>query len=96
MFFAATDTTFSSLSFALLLAAKYPRIQEELHQEVTTAFGNDVDDIELVNQGILKIPKLRAFILETLRIYPPAPISGIQFLYICTCNLTFITCIDEI
>ena len=79
MFFAATDTTFSALSIALLLAAKYPDIQQELYEEITSAFGHNVDNVALRNKGISKIPKLRAFILEALRIYPPSPISGDDF-----------------
>eukprot|EP01084_Bolivina_argentea_P093393 167969_1 len=78
MFFAATDTTYSTLSFALLLAAKYPNIQQELYEEIMNAFDDNIDNIELKNKGILKIPKLRAFILETLRIFPPAPIAGVR------------------
>lgn len=76
MFLAATDTTFSALSIALLLAAKYPDIQQELYEEITSAFGHNVDNVALRNKGISKIPKLRAFILEALRIYPPVPSSG--------------------
>eukprot|EP01084_Bolivina_argentea_P053481 98190_1 len=67
----ATDTTYSALASSLLLAAKYPNIQQELHQEIIDAFGNNIDNIELRNGGILKIPKLRAFIHECLRIFPP-------------------------
>ena len=81
MFAAATDTTSAPISFALLLAAKYPKIQQELYEEVTAAFGNDVDKIELRNKGIGKIPKLRAFIQETLRIYPPVPTAGMLYIY---------------
>ena len=79
MFVAATDTTFSALAFALLLAAKYPNIQQELYEEVVNAFDNNVDNIELKNKGILKIPKLRAFIQETLRIFPPVPSTGMMY-----------------
>eukprot|EP00484_Ammonia_sp_Unknown_P000530 CAMPEP_0197022912 /NCGR_PEP_ID=MMETSP1384-20130603/3712_1 /TAXON_ID=29189 /ORGANISM="Ammonia sp." /LENGTH=452 /DNA_ID=CAMNT_0042451033 /DNA_START=49 /DNA_END=1404 /DNA_ORIENTATION=- len=77
MFFAATDTTYSALSYALLLAAKYPHIQQELYEELMAAFG-DVDGVELKNKGISKIPKLRAFIHETLRIHPPVPAAGFR------------------
>eukprot|EP01084_Bolivina_argentea_P250430 419558_1 len=78
MFVGATDTTSTSLTFAMLLAAKYPDIQEELHKEVVTAFGNNIDNIELQKSGIGKIPKLRAFVHENLRISPPAAVSGIR------------------
>ena len=76
MFFGATDTTYATLTYCLLLAAKYKNIQKELFEEITNAFGDNLDNIQLTNKGILKIPKLRAFIHETLRIFPPSPISG--------------------
>eukprot|EP01083_Nonionella_stella_P170634 581114_1 len=78
MFFAATDTTFSALASTLLIAAKYPLIQNEIHAEIVAAFGNNVDDIELKHQGFTKIPKLRALIHESLRIFPPAQIPGFR------------------
>eukprot|EP01084_Bolivina_argentea_P090451 162987_1 len=37
MFFAATDTTFSALASTLLIAAKYPSMQKEIHDEIVTA-----------------------------------------------------------
>lgn len=66
MFLAATDTTYSVISFALLAAAKYQKIQQQLHEEVVAAFGSDVDRVQLKGGGITKIPKLRAFIQLTI------------------------------
>ena len=76
MFFGATDTTYSTLAFALLLAAKNQDIQQEIYEEVSNAFNNKVDNIELKNFGISCIPKLRAFIHEAFRIWPPVPVAG--------------------
>merc|ERR1719362_1948878 len=78
MITAATDTIYAALSFALLLAAKYPLIQQELNEELVNAFGHNIDNIELKNGGILRIPKLRAFIHETLRIFPPVAAAGFR------------------
>ena len=78
MFAASTDTTFGALSFSMLLAAKNPSIQDEIYQELIAAFGNDVSNITLSKGGILKIPKLRAFIHEAMRIYPPAGLAGFR------------------
>ena len=64
MFAAAIDTTYSALSFALLELAKDAELQQELHEEVVAAFGDDVEGIKLKG-GITKIPKLRAFIQLT-------------------------------
>merc|ERR1712242_120546 len=76
MFTAAIDTTYAALSFALLELAKDAKLQQELHEEVVAAFG-DVEGIKLKG-GITKIPKLRAFIHEVLRIHPPAMASGFR------------------
>ena len=76
MYLLLIDTTYSTLSFALLLAAKYPNIQQEIHEEIVNAFGNNLDDIELKNKGVTKLAKLRAFIHEALRIFPVLPIAG--------------------
>ena len=78
MFFGSTDTTYSTLAFCLLLAAKNQDIQQELHQELIHAFGQNVDNIELRNYGISTIPKLRAFIHESFRIWPPLPLAGMR------------------
>ena len=75
---AATDTTYSALTYSLVLACKYPHIQQELHEEVTNAYGDNLDNIQLQKGGIRKIPKLRAFIHEVLRIHPPVPIPGLR------------------
>merc|ERR1711902_139918 len=78
MFMAATDSTYSALGFSLLMAAKNPSIQKELFNELSEAFGGDINAITLRDGAITKIPKLRAFIHEVLRIYPPAIIAGVR------------------
>jgi len=75
MFFAAGDTTYSANAFALLTAAKRPKLQQELHEEVIQAFGDHVEGIKLKGR-LSKIPKLRAFIHEIMRVYPPVPVTG--------------------
>ena len=63
-FAAALHTQSAALSFALLELAKNTKLQQELHEEVVAAFGDDVEGIKLKG-GITKIPKLRAFIQLT-------------------------------
>jgi len=75
MFNAAVDTLHSTLSFALLTIGRKPRLQQELSEEMVNVFGDDFDSIKLKG-NITKIPKLRAFIHEILRLYPPTPIVG--------------------
>jgi len=78
MFNASTDTTYSALGFCLLMAAKYPLIQRELLDELKEAFNGNIDNITLRDGAISKIPKLRAFIHEVLRIYPPLTGGGFR------------------
>ena len=60
------------------MAAKNPSIQRELFNELSEAFGGDINAITLRDGAITKIPKLRAFIHEVLRIYPPAFVAGLR------------------
>merc|ERR1712130_238593 len=77
MFNAAVDTLHSTLSFALLTIGRKPKLQQELSEEMVNAFGDDFESIKLKG-NITKIPKLRAFIHEILRLYPPTPIVGMR------------------
>jgi len=78
MFLAATDTTYSAISFALLRMARDQEMQQELHQEAVAAFGSDLDSVQLKGGAISKIPKIRAFIHEVLRIHAPVPATGFR------------------
>jgi len=77
MFSAAVDTTYTAISFALLTLARKQELQQELSEEVIKAFGDDFEGIKL-KRNITKIPKLRAFIHEVLRVYPPLPATGLR------------------
>eukprot|EP01084_Bolivina_argentea_P204082 348464_1 len=78
MMVAATDTTYAALVYCLLLAAKYADIQEEIYQELKKTYHDNIDEIDMRITGLMKIPKLRAFIHESLRIHPPAPMVGFR------------------
>ena len=78
VFFAAIDTTYSSLTFTLLMFAKYPLIQNEIYKELNNSFNNNINNISLNNNGLLKIPKLRAFFYESMRINTIAPMCGFR------------------
>merc|ERR1712228_604399 len=56
----------------------YPLIQKELFNELNTAFDGNINNITLRDGAITKIPKLRAFIHEIMRIYPPLSFSGVR------------------
>merc|ERR1712130_563713 len=48
-----------------------------MERELITAFGDDFDSIKLKG-NITKIPKLRAYIHEILRVHPILPTTGIR------------------
>jgi len=73
----AVDTTYTALSFALLAIGRRPKLQQELSEETVNAFGEDFESIKLKG-NITKIPKLRAFIHEILRLYSPIPAVGMR------------------
>merc|ERR1719433_2586641 len=77
MFGAAVDTTYETLSLALMNLGQKPELQQELQRELVTAFGDDFVGIKLKG-NITKIPKLRAYIHEILRLNPILPATGFR------------------
>ncbi len=67
LFTAGHETTANALSFALLLLAKHPEIQEKLFQETE---GIDFE-LGTVMKQIGKLGYTKQCIEETLRLYPP-------------------------
>nr|XP_024657971.1 cytochrome P450 2K1 isoform X1 [Maylandia zebra] len=71
LFAAGTDTTAATLRWGLLLMAKYPHIQEQVHEELSRVVGSRqvcVDDRK-------NLPYTDAVIHETQRLANIAPIS---------------------
>jgi cytochrome P450 len=56
-----------ALSWTLYLLAKYPKIQNDVHDEITGRLGDRAAGFEDVAQ----LPLLRAVFEESLRLYPP-------------------------
>ncbi|KAJ6544205.1 cytochrome P450 monooxygenase pc-2 [Mycena capillaripes] len=67
---AGRDTTAATLTFALYMLAEHPEIVEKLRKEILDTVGSskmpDYDDLR-------NMKYMRAFINETLRLYPPVP-----------------------
>jgi cytochrome P450 len=65
-FLASAETTASLLAWALLLLARHPGIEEQLHAEVDTVVNGTVtvDDLP-------RLPLTGRIVTETLRLYPP-------------------------
>jgi len=78
LFFAGSDTTASTVSWALYELSKNPEIYEKVTQEVDKMIqekcGGDPSRISV--DCLSDLPWLDGCINETLRLYPPAPIIG--------------------
>ncbi|CAK5090424.1 unnamed protein product [Meloidogyne enterolobii] len=78
---AGYDTTASVLQFAAYMLAMHPEVQEKLREEINSVLGIDED---ILYEHLKKMDYLQAFLQETLRMYPPAPVSNRA----CNSNLT--------
>uniref|UniRef100_A0A915M293 Cytochrome P450 n=1 Tax=Meloidogyne javanica TaxID=6303 RepID=A0A915M293_MELJA len=68
---AGYDTTASVLQFATYMLALHPKIQEKLREEINSVLGINED---ISYEHLKKMDYLQAFLQETLRMYPPAPV----------------------
>ncbi|XP_068239069.1 cytochrome P450 3A2-like [Palaemon carinicauda] len=64
------DTTATTISIASFLISKSPEIQQRLRQELQEMIRKEG---KLTYQGIMEAKFLDACLMETLRLYPPAP-----------------------
>ena len=70
---AGFDTTANSISYALVLLARYPQWQDWLFEEVDSVLPSDVNMDEGLDYASVfpKATRLLAFMLETLRLFTP-------------------------
>lgn len=68
---AGSDTTSVTLSFALLMVAMHPEIQERLFQELQSVFSSQNE--EILNEHLSQLPYLELVLKETMRLFPAAP-----------------------
>nr|AJD87474.1 cytochrome P450 CYP76AD6 [Beta vulgaris]ALS88208.1 CYP76AD6 [Beta vulgaris] len=69
IFDAGTDTTASTLEWAMAELVKNPEMMTKVQIEIEQALGKDCLDIQ--ESDISKLPYLQAIIKETLRLHPP-------------------------
>ncbi|KAJ7833278.1 cytochrome P450 monooxygenase pc-3 [Mycena leptocephala] len=70
---AGRDTTAATLTFGAYMLAEHPKITEKLRKEILDTVGSS----KMPNYDDLRGMKyLRAFINETLRLYPPVPLDS--------------------
>lgn len=68
--FEGHDTTASAISWAIYHLAKYPQEQEIVHRELSEVVG---EKDYLAWENLQKLPKLTAFIKESMRMISPVP-----------------------
>ena len=67
MMIAGHETTANALSWLWVLLDRHPHEQERLRQELETATGGRAPTVD----DLPNLPRLKAVILETMRLYPP-------------------------
>lgn len=72
MFTAGTDTTTSTLEWAMAELLHNPKILEKVQKEVRNV-GVDNPNMKLNERDFENLPYLQAVIKETLRLHPPLP-----------------------
>ncbi|XP_015185433.1 PREDICTED: cytochrome P450 4C1-like isoform X2 [Polistes dominula] len=69
-----SDTTAFSITFVLLMLAIYPKIQEQVYEELNQIYGSfDPIDKNLSYEDTKNMKCLERVIKETLRLFPAAP-----------------------
>jgi cytochrome P450 len=66
-YLAGHETTANALAWSLFLLSAQPELQEELAVEARLALSGGDDDVAE------RVPRLRLFLSESLRLYPPVP-----------------------
>ena len=66
-YLAGHETTANALTWTLYLLAAQPELQEEMAAEARTALEVGAEDVSE------RVPRLRLFLSESLRLYPPVP-----------------------
>jgi cytochrome P450 len=66
-YLAGHETTANALTWTLFLLAAQPELQEELAAEARAALVDGADDVAE------RVPRLRLFLNESMRLYPPVP-----------------------
>ena len=71
MFVAGTDTTVTTMEWAMSLLLNHPEVLQKVKVEIDNQVGSGrlLDDSDFA-----KLPYLRCVINETLRLYPPQPL----------------------
>ena len=66
-YLAGHETTANAITWSLYLLAAQPRLQDQLASEAAAALAGGADDVAE------RVPQLRLFVNEAMRLYPPVP-----------------------
>ncbi|KAG9457095.1 hypothetical protein H6P81_001603 [Aristolochia fimbriata] len=69
---AGTDTTHNTLTWALSLLVNNAEVLQKVRDEIDTQVGSEREPNE---SDLKKLPYLQAVVKETLRLYPPGPLT---------------------
>nr|AID54868.1 cytochrome P450 CYP341B2 [Helicoverpa armigera] len=69
---AGTDTSAVGVSFAVMMLARHPDVQEMVYRELYEVFGDS--DRLITPEDLPRLKYLDAVVRETLRLYPPVPV----------------------
>jgi len=73
LLFGGYDTTSITLAYALYLLSKHPEVEQRAVAEIQSVMGTGSSKKDLQDPDDL--PYTKAVIMETLRLYPPAPVT---------------------
>lgn len=73
---AGHETTASAMSWATYLLCKHPEVQKRLREEIRSSLPSISESEEMItSQDIDKLPYLNAVLNETMRLFPPVPLT---------------------
>lgn len=85
MFTAGTDTTTSTLEWAMAELLHNPKTLEKVQKELRNVAANH-DNLKLSERDFENLPYLQAVVKETLRLHPPLPFL-VPHMAMDTCNM---------
>ncbi|XP_037299368.1 cytochrome P450 4d8 [Manduca sexta] len=69
----ATDTSATAAALVAMMLSRHPNVQDKVYKELQKVFNDS--DRPVTAKDLTQLHYLEAVIKETLRLYPPAPIS---------------------
>ncbi|KAF3795616.1 CYP80B3 protein [Nymphaea thermarum] len=74
MFLAGTDSTTTTIEWAMTEFIRHPEIMAKLRNELSDALSSSGKDGLSMEQKLKQLPYFQACVKETLRLHPPAPL----------------------